>query len=161
MKPLLLSLLFSIVLNVSAQSFIPDVIVASGDVFENNDISLSWTIGENIIESFSETDLIILNGFYEFDFSDERYNTLDENNFEIEVFPTITQDIIQIHFSNAFTLGFTACIYDLTGKKVDEEEIVLEQTQIDLSMLAPGFYFLSIFDNENSLQYNIKLLKEE
>jgi hypothetical protein len=62
-------LLLIIALNVYAicltQTTSPAVIISSGTLTKGEDASLSWTIGESLIESYGEGDLLLLQGFQE------------------------------------------------------------------------------------------------
>lgn len=47
----------------NAQSLSPDVITASGDYYENANVSISWTLGETVTETFTGTNVILTQGF--------------------------------------------------------------------------------------------------
>jgi len=40
-----------------------EVVASAGGYFENDDISMSWTVGETVIQTFSGTDIILTQGF--------------------------------------------------------------------------------------------------
>ncbi|MCH8318269.1 MAG: hypothetical protein IIA88_07200 [Bacteroidetes bacterium] len=46
-----------------SQSLSPEVYSTSGDYFTGTNATLSWTIGESIIETFSGSNAIITQGF--------------------------------------------------------------------------------------------------
>lgn len=47
----------------SAQSLDPEVISSSGEYFENNNASLSWTLGETVTETFANGNIVLTQGF--------------------------------------------------------------------------------------------------
>jgi len=54
--------------NLFSQSISPWVIASSGDFFSANEISLSWTLGEPVTETYTSNEIILNQGFQQ-DFS--------------------------------------------------------------------------------------------
>lgn len=50
-------------LTLSAQSVSPDVIASSGDYFEGSNVSLSWTLGELAVETYTAGNFVLTQGF--------------------------------------------------------------------------------------------------
>jgi hypothetical protein len=63
MKKIIASLTFLLAVAFAVNTSAQQVIASAGDYFEGNDISISWTLGEPVIETFQGNDLILTQGF--------------------------------------------------------------------------------------------------
>jgi hypothetical protein len=72
------------------------------------------------------------------------------------VFPNPVRD--QLSISGA--VGYTALIYDVTGRIVASNKLNSETSTIELSQLAKGVYTLKLMDAKGQLSLNQKLIKE-
>ncbi len=68
---------------------------------------------------------------------------IDENNFNVSVFPNPTQNVVQVNLQNATTIA-TISVIDMAGKTVLIKENIASQVQIDLSNYADGVYFIKV-----------------
>ncbi len=50
-------------INMQSQSISPEVVAGSGDFFEGSGISISWTLGEPVVETFNNGGIILTQGF--------------------------------------------------------------------------------------------------
>jgi hypothetical protein len=65
MKHLVVLLSSVVCINAFCQSITPDLIATAGDVYMNNDVELSWPVGEIMIETFSVTSNSLTQGFHQ------------------------------------------------------------------------------------------------
>ncbi len=68
---------------------------------------------------------------------------IDENNFNVSVFPNPTQNVVQVNLQNAATIA-TISVIDMAGKIVLIKENSASQVQFDLSNYADGVYFIKV-----------------
>lgn len=76
-------------------------------------------------------------------------NDLYESNAKIEtleIFPNPAHDIINIKNIIINDGSALVCVYDATGKKIIENYI--SENRLDVSLLASGYYFIRIVQNE-------------
>lgn len=145
---------------VQAQSTTPDVIITSGNVIEGDQAILSWTIGENMVESFGEDELMLLQGFQEME--DSPVSIIEfsrENNF-LWVYPTTTEKLVFVVFGQEITPDFTAVIYDMLGKACQTYSLNTHLNILDISELPYGTYLLTIRDKEDIPVQNNKIIKK-
>jgi len=84
MKNYLLAILV-LTASVSVKAQQLEVIATSGDFYENSSGSLSWTLGEVFIETLSETNFILTQGFQQSKLTLTAINDLQTSGIELSV----------------------------------------------------------------------------
>lgn len=90
-------------------------------------------------------------------FNTEFITTLSVNDFEnaeISVFPSPTQNILNIQIQETIV---EASVYDIVGKKVAVN--LITANSIDVSSLAKGMYIIKVF-TENNKTFSTKFIKQ-
>lgn len=119
-----------------------DLISTAGDFFKKPSGSISFTIGEPIIETVGDDNHILTQGFQQA----ERPVMTDISNLddvEITVFPNPTSDIIKIEISEQRDLKY--CLFDLSGASLQEGELSMVNTTLSLTKYLPSVYILKIY----------------
>jgi hypothetical protein len=132
-----------------AQNSSPAVIISSGTLTEGEDASLSWTIGESLIESYGKDDLLLLQGFQETDdfvvgFED---NAIDDG--EVWVYPTSTRTMVNVVFKGETDVTYTGEIVDMSGKVLSIFKLPAYHNVINLEDYSYGVYLLRIILTDN------------
>jgi hypothetical protein len=145
MKHLLIFLLTVITcLTCFAQTTSPAVIISSGTLTKGEDASLSWTIGESLIESYGEDDLLLLQGFQETeDFPVAIEHDIFDDD-EVWVYPTSTRTMVNVVFKGEMDGTCTGEIVDMSGKVLLVVKLPNYQNEINLEEYAYGVYLLRI-----------------
>ena len=121
-----------------------DLISTGGDFFQMPSGSISFTIGEPIIETVGNENHNLTQGFQQSTrpfISD--YNELDD--IEIDVYPNPTTDIVKIELSERRQLDYQ--LYDLHGVMLQQDKISEINTTISLGKYYPSVYILKLIDN--------------
>ena len=141
-----------------AQSTTPEVISSAGDHFANSNLSISWTIGEPIIETHSTGTTTITQGFHQ-----GLYTIIAvEEQFQqpvVNIYPNPTVDYINIEIKNQDNNNFQIILYDELGKVLVNKKYS-EIQQINLSQYAKATYFLKLVDTKNETYNSYKVLKK-
>jgi hypothetical protein len=127
-----------------AQTTSPAVIISSGTLTKGEDASLSWTIGESLIESYGEEDLMLLQGFQE---TEEFAAAIEDgvfNNDEVWVYPTSTRTLVNVLFKGETDGRITGEIVDMSGKVLSIVKLPDYQNEINLEDYSCGVYLLRI-----------------
>ena len=143
-------LLFLLCCVLSAQAQLKterDVVASSGDHYSNGDLSVTWTLGETITETYSNGALIVCQGFHQ---DDKLVSSTQENKlpFPVSVFPNPTS--ATLHIKTGQPEKLTAALFDVSGKLIIEQ-LLNEHTSInsmDLHNLPEATYFLRVADEE-------------
>ena len=151
MKKLLLILLCLPMIGFG-QILSPSVIGSAGASFSNSTSSTDLTVGEVMIETFSNI-TIISQGFHQ---GIEDINS-DVINLDIntKVYPNPTTNFLIIELEQ--NVNAELLVYDINGKIVIKDKLNNEQQkQLDFSFLSQGNYLLhiNIADNQSVYQIN-------
>jgi hypothetical protein len=143
MKRLIFSLFAMLfVFSVNAQMK-QEVIASAGGYNTGGNLSISWTLGETIIPTYTSGNLILTHGFQQ-----QLIITSVEENFDIlvniKVFPNPASDNLNIRFEEPIDGEVVITIIDSQGRIVKTEKIEAATTekQISLQELGGGVYFL-------------------
>ncbi|NVK64960.1 MAG: T9SS type A sorting domain-containing protein [Flavobacteriales bacterium] len=140
-----------------AQSVTPEVTATAGAHFAIPGYQMSWTLGEPITQTLSNSSGQLTQGFQQSNISVIGINDYDFS-YEIEVFPNPTIDIVQVKLSDGVKEGRISII-DPTGKRIYENEIVSDHFMLDFAPYAQGTYFLNFSSSNGELQHTIRLQK--
>lgn len=131
---------------ISSQGVLPEILASSGDVFDNGNISLQWTLGEIIVGQKSTTQLQLDEGFQQFfetDMSTAVSNlTLDAS---VELFPNPAIDKLTLLIGSDKSYRYT--IINLDGKRL-VNGLVSKEKILEISTLPAGGYLIEIRNEE-------------
>ena len=156
----ILFLLFLIASSVLSQITAPDVIISSGDVIEGEEASLSWTIGENLIESFGGDNLLLLQGFQETEDYLIAIEEINSENSMVMVYPTRTTGKVNVVFSETISVDYNAELVDMSGKVCNTYDFDSDRNEIDLGEFAQGMYMLIIMDKANNPVKRLEIVRD-
>ena len=130
----------------------PSVIGSAGASFSNSTASTDLTVGEVMIETFSNN-TILTQGFHQ---GILKVNTSVENiDIKTKIYPNPTTNFIIIELEK--NVNADILVYDINGKIVIKDKLNDEQKkQLDFSFLNQGNYFLhiNIADKKSVYQIN-------
>jgi len=148
-RNLLILFIMLLTLSVGAQQIKQEVIASAGgfNVASDNSISISWTLGETIIPTFTSQDgsLILTHGFQQ----KLLITTVAENILnpvQVTVFPNPASEVINIEFDTPVDGEISLFLLDTQGKLVKTEKIEAATTnkQINMQDLPSGIYYLRL-----------------
>jgi Secretion system C-terminal sorting domain len=141
---ILITVLIALSLNAQVQQ---EVIASAGGYNVNGDLSISWTLGETIIPTFTSQDgtLILTHGFQQ-----QLIITAEQENLAVlvnlKVFPNPSSDFINIQFDSPLDGEVNIYIIDSQGRliKTDIVEPSMVDKQINLQDVPAGIYYLRL-----------------
>jgi len=109
--------------------------------------SLSWTLGEPVVQTFSAPGHTLTQGFHQPEIS--LTGIPDEPvNGEITAYPVPTEGIVNINFNGLPQGKYVLTIHDLEGRILQSSQINVEQEQYlhttDISGLAGATYLFTV-----------------
>ena len=134
---------------------------AAGDFYTGSDFTLSWTIGEGIIETFSNDDMVLTQGFQQPSLKITLIEESDEGNFQINVYPNPTSDFLTINIVSEDEISCTTSLYDMAGRLLYSKALKgSELTEnINLTKYSSDLYILRILDSKGKLLQTYKVQK--
>ncbi|HXP52829.1 MAG TPA: T9SS type A sorting domain-containing protein [Bacteroidia bacterium] len=133
----------------------PDVVTTTGGFYSNSAGSLSWTMGEPISETVSDTSNTLTQGFQQGAYS--VVSVVDEiapPTINISVYPNPVTSFLNIKSDSGDP--FRAEVIDLQGNIVYEQAVENGQGQIDINNLPDAMYLLGVYDKNGN---RIKVFK--
>ena len=131
----------------------PTVVSSSGDSYSNGGVIMDYTLGEIVIETFSNNTNILTQGFHQ---GVLKVNTSIENiAIKTKIYPNPTTNFLIIELEK--NVNADILVYDINGKIVIKDKLNDErQKQLDFSFLKQGNYFLhiNIADKQSVYQIN-------
>lgn len=133
----------------SAQDLSPEVVATAGETFSSNSLTLDWTLGEIMTESYSGT-IVLTQGFHQPDNNTTSLEDLASLFGTIKVYPNPTTDLIVIETEQAG--GLDLLLYDMTGRTVLHKNVSASSSQLNLSGLPDGTYLLRLSDGQQAIR---------
>jgi len=158
-KILLIPFLFCCGQIVYGQSIKPDLITTAGNFSTNSNNSVSWTIGECIIETFSNSNNKLTQGFQQSRY--EITTSVDNtgNLIKINLFPNPATDIVNLDIEVQDNNEFFFELYDLNGKCLQNGKIISTRSEIRFAGYSGSTYLLNVFSKNRKLLKSFKILK--
>lgn len=122
----------------------------------SGNMTVSWSLGEPVTESFSESEFVLTQGYhqpamYVMDICEEP----ETQNFE--VYPNPVSDLLVIKYDAGD--DFSVKLYGLRGEFLLEESSETGFCQFSVSGLAPGVYFLELHSADSKAQ-TIRIVRQ-
>ena len=155
---LILVLIITVATSAFAQNLLPTVISSSGGSGSSDGISLSWTTGELMTQTFSADTLMLTQGFQQGEITvATSVNKLHGLSMDVKVYPNPVQNMLNINFKGLINQPARIKLMTLSGKVIFTREINNPSniTRINLNGISPGTYMLKVSINGRSKTFKI------
>lgn len=147
-----------------AQSISRFAIVPYGDFSSNSNVSLSSTLGEVMIKTFTSETLILTQGFQQPLIISDVGITMVEDGRGIRTYPNPVLNELQIEITLNVPEDLIFEVFDVIGnrillKKYDYPGNSFDY-KMDMSGIETGIYILRIYSTDKSFIKSIKLQKQ-
>lgn len=139
-------ILAALILSISASAQVKQEVIASAGGYNvAGGMSISWTLGETIIPTFTAGGLTLTHGFQQ-----QLVVTSVEENLGIlvtvKVYPNPASEILNIRFEEPLEGEITISLLDSQGRliKTDVAEATTIEKQLNLQDIAAGVYYLRL-----------------
>jgi len=157
---ILLSVLyFGTCTGVFSQATSPEVLVSAGDHYAGENFSVSWSIGESIIETASDSYITLTQGFHQPDVIITEITDAETENYTISVYPNPTADHVYIQTQSVEILPLQAELFDMHGNKLLSQTLTGDVTQFSVQQLPVGMYLLKVSTKNRKEQRIFKVQK--
>ncbi|MCK5840123.1 MAG: T9SS type A sorting domain-containing protein [Bacteroidales bacterium] len=149
-------------LTLFSQSLSPEIIASAGDYFVGSDASLSWTIGEPIIETVSADGITLTQGFQQTYYTVLAIQDNDTDTYDVRIYPVPARDFINIEITSSVSpANLKLELFDVMGMRVYENfiESTIFHEKIQLSHYQTNMFFLKITNTTNQQVKTFKILK--
>ena len=135
------------------------VITTSGDFTSGASGSLSWTIGEGIIETLKGTTVILTQGFQQSDLTITAIKDISDTSCQINAFPNPVNDFVTLKITAESFKNFSFTLYDLNGRLIQEQKLENYITNITMNNFEAGTYLLKVFQGNKEIRV-FKIVKK-
>lgn len=141
-----------------SQTAMSSVVTTAGGYTVNETCSLSWTLGEPIIETGSSNDNFITQGFQQLE--SIIINDADNSNASVTrvaAYPNPVSDIVYVKSTSNEPLR--VYIEGLDGQNFGDKQITSKDNGLNLGNLASGIYLLRVYTANKQLIQTLKVDK--
>ncbi|MDP4267870.1 MAG: T9SS type A sorting domain-containing protein [Bacteroidota bacterium] len=131
----------------------------SGGGGYSSDANLNWTIGETFINTFSASNEILTEGFYQTKLTATVIDEITNYGFMINAFPNPTTNVVTLKIENGKPEKHTYQLYDQMGNILEQKVIMEIETLVQFKKYASGTYIIKINDAKNNNIKTIKIIK--
>ncbi len=131
-------------LNVHSQDLQPGLIAASGGSGISEAGSLSWSVGELAVLTFSSPNAQLSQGFHQNGLQITPVIEMDGQSIQMDVFPNPTTQVLQIRTTGA-SAPLRYQIFSLLGRPIQAGQHEGTTSLIDLEHLPAQTYILKLF----------------
>lgn len=142
------------------------VIATAGEHYSNESYQISWTLGEPVIETASNEDIILTQGMHQGNIEVSSIWEAEEFNSNITVFPNPTISDVTIRLNELPEEGTTkpnhnlfASLYDIKGNLLEKRKLSATTTTFSMEEYAPSVYILKITDSKNKVFKTLQIVK--
>ncbi len=121
-----------------------EAVVSSGSYHENGDLSISWSLGETVIETFVADDFILTQGFQQSSLIVTTVEEIADLDFGLSAYPNPTSDYLTLSLNGEVPEKAGFELYDLSGRHFFSGDLKDTSKEISFSAMEPGIYFLRV-----------------
>ena len=134
------------------------VISSSGSTLKNSAGSLSFTLGELVIDTKNTGVVILTQGFHQTKLIITAISDLPEQRFSISAFPNPTNDYVNLKIEKGDIHDIEFILFDMQGKVLSNQKIENSNTEIQFSGYNSGNYLMKVLQKGKQIQ-TFKIIK--
>ena len=149
MKHYLLILLFGLcTTSLQAQ----EVVTTAGSYGETTSGSLSWTIGEPVIETITNGTNTLTQGFQQSKLTITAINDLKVPGIELSVYPNPTNSFLSIELKTDKQRGLLLSLFDINSKLILQKKMIGNKQTIKMQNYKPATYILKVTEANKEIR---------
>lgn len=157
---MLVRMCFIAVMVLSISLSAQEVISTSGDFHSTGGHSISWTIGEPVIDTWTAGSTIISQGFQQPILEIVSVYEHPDLSFDINAYPNPTSDFLNVVVTNGDYEKLSYHLFDINGKLLDSNQIDSESTEIMFVQFPAAMYYLRIMHSNSEIK-TFKIIKNQ
>ncbi len=141
-----------------AQSISPFVISSAGGEGESGEMTIQWTLGEMMIETFDANDMILTQGFHQPHLIVTSVDEIPGHDICIDAYPNPTDNHVHIRLNDGEYADMHYSLFDSNGRLIGTRPLESLVTQVNLTQHEPGVFFLIITRSNEEIK-TFKIVK--
>ncbi|UCH15815.1 MAG: T9SS type A sorting domain-containing protein [Bacteroidales bacterium] len=152
-------LFLMVIVKISLSAISQEIITSSGDSYSNDEIILSWTIGECVTETFTGSENTITQGFQQSNYSIVTLFKSQSTNVGLNVFPVPATNYLEIKITGENAPGIGLSLIDIYGNILIFQDIISDGMIINIESLSSGVYILKAVDKNGKFLKSFRIVK--
>jgi len=133
-----------------------EVVTTAGSYGETTSGSLSWTIGEPVIETITDGTNTLTQGFQQSKLTVTAINNLKVPGIELSVYPNPTNSFLSIEVKTDKQRDLQLSLFDLNGRLILQKKMAGNKQTIKMQNYKPATYILKVTEaNKDIKTYQI------
>lgn len=145
------SILITIFLSASSLQA-QEVVSTSGGHGETASGSLSWTVGETLIETITDGTKTLTQGFHQGKLTVTAIKELKVSGIELSVYPNPTNSFISVEQKTAEQRDLLLSLFDLKGRLILQKKMAGSREAIKMQNYKPATYILKVTEGNKEIQ---------
>ena len=136
-----------------------ELISSQGGYQSNETLSMTYSVGETVTETFSNPASILSQGFNQPSFTISTESKDVSLNMLIEAWPNPTNDYVILSVPGNKGKKISYRLFDLDGRLITGSGLTGNNIEIPFATLAPSIYFLKVYVQDKEIQ-TFKIIKQ-
>lgn len=135
------------------------VIATSGGTGQSTSGTITYTLGELVIDTYSGTDKKLTQGFQQSRLIITAVQELQDLSYSVAAFPNPTTNYLKLKLEKDFPKTLDYLLMDINGKVISSAKIENGETDISFEDYVVGTYFIKIIQGKKEVK-TIKVVKQ-
>lgn len=135
------------------------VVASSGGTGQSTSGTITYTLGELVIDTYNGTDKKLTQGFQQSRLVITAINEIKGLSYTVNAFPNPTTDFIKIRLEKDFPESLSYLMLDMNGKVISSGKIANGETDISFEAVSPGTYFIKFIQDQKEIK-TMKVVKQ-
>ena len=122
-----------------------EVVSTAGSYGETTSGSLSWTVGEPVIETITDGTNTLTQGFQQSKLTVTAINDLKVPGIELSVYPNPTNSFLSIEVKTGKQRDLLLSLFNLNGKLILQKRMTGNKQTIKMQNYKPATYILKVY----------------
>jgi len=127
-----------------------EVVSTAGSHGETTSGSLSWTVGEPVIETITDGTNTLTQGFQQSKLTVTAINDLKVSGIELSVYPNPTNSFLFIEVKTDKQRDLLLSLFDINGRLILQKKMAGNKQTIKMQNYKPGTYILKVMQAKDS-----------
>lgn len=127
------------------------LVSTTGGLYSDAQLNVSWTIGEPVIETFTDENYVLTQGFQQQGLVLVGIESFNDQFEALRVYPNPTSDYVNIDLNSEFE-NLSYKVLNAEGKVVQNNKIKSESFQISFIEQDQGLYLIQLMDGEKTMK---------
>jgi hypothetical protein len=128
-----------------------ELVSTTGGVYSDANLNVSWSVGEVAIETFTDGNYVLTQGFQQPGLVLVGVEDFDEQFSNIKVYPNPTSDYVRLDL-NVDIQNLSYRVLNASGKIIENKKIQDPSTRVSFTEVESGLYLIHLMDGEKTMK---------